>query len=206
MSVAHVKAGSPARRRAAGGVGRATADRRRTARAERALFGRRREHVAWAVHVRRRRADDHLQRQLHQHLLPRRRDRAARHPRSSTSSSTASTSASPRRAPKTSTPSASPISTGRKPSTYEEMLSDGRIVNITHRPLASGGWVSIYEDITEQRRAEQELKEQHRRFDAALANMSQGLLMYDAERQADRAQRALSGTLQGQRRPTFRSA
>jgi len=66
-------------------------------------------------------------------------------------------------------------------STYEEILSDGRIVSITHRPLASGGWVSIYEDITEQRRAEQELKEQHRRFDAALANMSQGLLMYDAD-------------------------
>jgi diguanylate cyclase (GGDEF)-like protein len=66
-------------------------------------------------------------------------------------------------------------------STYEEILSDGRIVSITHRPLASGGWVSIYEDITEQRWAEQELKEQHRRFDAALANMSQGLLMYDAD-------------------------
>ncbi len=66
-------------------------------------------------------------------------------------------------------------------STYEEILSDGRIVSITHRPLASGGWVSIYEDITEQRRAEQELKEQHRRFDAALANMSQGLLMYSSE-------------------------
>jgi diguanylate cyclase (GGDEF)-like protein len=68
-----------------------------------------------------------------------------------------------------------------KPSTYEETLADGRIINISHRPLASGGWVSIYEDITEQRRAEQELKEQHRRFDAALANMSQGLMMYDAD-------------------------
>ncbi|MFK0688617.1 putative bifunctional diguanylate cyclase/phosphodiesterase [Mesorhizobium sp. IMUNJ 23033] len=68
-----------------------------------------------------------------------------------------------------------------RPSTYEEVLSDERIINISHRPLASGGWVSIYEDITEQRRAEQELKEQHRRFDAALANMSQGLLMYDAD-------------------------
>ncbi|WP_256749597.1 bifunctional diguanylate cyclase/phosphodiesterase [Mesorhizobium sp. Mes31] len=68
-----------------------------------------------------------------------------------------------------------------RPSTYEETLSDGRIVNISHRPLASGGWVSIYEDITEQRRAQQDLKEQHRRFDAALANMSQGLLMYDAD-------------------------
>lgn len=68
-----------------------------------------------------------------------------------------------------------------KPSTYEETLSDGRIISISHRPLALGGWVSIYEDITEQRRAQQDLKEQHRRFDAALANMSQGLLMYDAD-------------------------
>ncbi|RWC60602.1 EAL domain-containing protein [Mesorhizobium sp.] len=68
-----------------------------------------------------------------------------------------------------------------KPSTYEEKLSDGRIISISHRPLALGGWVSIYEDITEQRRAQEDLKEQHRRFDAALANMSQGLLMYDAD-------------------------
>ncbi|MER8977266.1 EAL domain-containing protein [Mesorhizobium sp. M0870] len=68
-----------------------------------------------------------------------------------------------------------------KPSTYEETLSDGRIVSISHRPLTLGGWVSIYEDITEQRRAQEDLKEQHRRFDAALANMSQGLLMYDAD-------------------------
>lgn len=74
-----------------------------------------------------------------------------------------------------------PYIDGAKPSTYEEALSDGRIIDISHRPLASGGWVSIYEDITVQRRAELELKEQHRRFDAALANMSQGLLMYDAD-------------------------
>ena len=74
-----------------------------------------------------------------------------------------------------------PYIDGAKPSTYEETLSDGRIIVISHRPLALGGWVSIYEDVTEQRRGEQELKEQHRRFDAALANMSQGLLMYDAD-------------------------
>ncbi|RWA64659.1 EAL domain-containing protein [Mesorhizobium sp.] len=74
-----------------------------------------------------------------------------------------------------------PYIDGAKPSTYEETLADGRIIVISHRPLASGGWVSIYEDVTEQRRAEEELKEQHRRFDAALGNMSQGLLMYDAD-------------------------
>ena len=74
-----------------------------------------------------------------------------------------------------------PYIDGAAPSTYEETLADERIIVISHRPLASGGWVSIYEDVTVQRRAEEELKEQHRRFDAALANMSQGLLMYDAD-------------------------
>jgi len=71
-----------------------------------------------------------------------------------------------------------PYIDGAKPSTYEEVLSDGRIIVISHRPIAVGGWVSIYEDVTSRRHAEAELKEQHRRFDAALANMSQGLLMY----------------------------
>jgi diguanylate cyclase (GGDEF)-like protein len=47
--------------------------------------------------------------------------------------------------------------------------------------MEDGGWVSIYEDITERRRGEKAIEEQNRRFDAALSNMSQGLLMFDAE-------------------------
>ncbi len=69
----------------------------------------------------------------------------------------------------------------RRPATYEEVLSDGRVITITHRPTAEGGWVSVYEDVTEKRTVEQALIEQIRRFDAALGNMSQGLLMFDAE-------------------------
>lgn len=69
----------------------------------------------------------------------------------------------------------------RKAATYQETLSDGRIIAISHRPMADGGWVAIYEDITERCRAEDAIKEQNRRFDAALANMSQGLLMFDAD-------------------------
>jgi diguanylate cyclase (GGDEF)-like protein/PAS domain S-box-containing protein len=68
-----------------------------------------------------------------------------------------------------------------KPATYEETLSSGRIISISHRPTTEGGWVSIYEDITEKRHAEEKIKEQNRRFDAALENMSQGLLMYDVD-------------------------
>lgn len=47
--------------------------------------------------------------------------------------------------------------------------------------MVDGGWASIHEDITDRQCAENELQEQHRRFDAALANMSQGLLMFDAD-------------------------
>ncbi|HEX4768989.1 MAG TPA: PAS-domain containing protein [Lichenihabitans sp.] len=76
--------------------------------------------------------------------------------------------------------------------TYHEELSDGRVVAISHRPMpmpqdgsearyAHGGWVSIYEDVTRQRRAEDALREQNRRFDAALSNMGQGLCMFDAD-------------------------
>ena len=69
----------------------------------------------------------------------------------------------------------------REASSYPEALADGRIITISHRPMENGGWVSIYEDITERRRGENAIEEQNRRFDAALSNMSQGLLMFDAE-------------------------
>ncbi|MBA3449505.1 MAG: PAS-domain containing protein, partial [Pseudaminobacter sp.] len=69
----------------------------------------------------------------------------------------------------------------RKPASYSETLADGRIVTISHRPMTDGGWVSIYEDITERHRGEKAMEEQSRRFEAALSNMSQGLLMFDAD-------------------------
>jgi diguanylate cyclase (GGDEF)-like protein/PAS domain S-box-containing protein len=36
-------------------------------------------------------------------------------------------------------------------------LADGRIIKITHQPMAHGGWVAIYEDITERHRAEEHI-------------------------------------------------
>ena len=47
--------------------------------------------------------------------------------------------------------------------------------------MPGGGWVTTHEDITEQRNAEEEIREQQLKFDAALQNMSQGLCMYDGE-------------------------
>jgi diguanylate cyclase (GGDEF)-like protein/PAS domain S-box-containing protein len=75
-----------------------------------------------------------------------------------------------------------------RPAVYAKALADGRTIEMSICPLANGGWVGTYEDITEQRRLEAEraaaviqLREQHRRFNAALNNMSQGLCMIDAE-------------------------
>jgi len=36
-------------------------------------------------------------------------------------------------------------------------LADGRLLKLTHEPMTQGGWVAIYEDITERHRAEQNI-------------------------------------------------
>jgi diguanylate cyclase (GGDEF)-like protein len=58
-------------------------------------------------------------------------------------------------------------------------MSNGRLLAVRYRPLDDGSFVSTYEDITERERVHEEIAEQHRRFDAALNNMSQGLCMLD---------------------------
>lgn len=65
---------------------------------------------------------------------------------------------------------------------------NGRLVQVVNTPLADGGWVATHEDITErqqlldsQSRAEEDVREQKRRLDAALENISQGLCMHDPD-------------------------
>ena len=67
-----------------------------------------------------------------------------------------------------------------KPVTLTPELGDGRIMSIENHPMPDGRWVSTHEDITEQRRAEKQLREQKLQLDTALNNMSQGLNMFDA--------------------------
>jgi diguanylate cyclase (GGDEF)-like protein len=66
-------------------------------------------------------------------------------------------------------------------------LADGRMIAITHQPVAGMGGVAIHQDVTAEKRAEasliansQELERANMRFNAALNNMSQGLCMFDA--------------------------
>ena len=94
------------------------------------------------------------------------------------------------------------IAVSDEPSDTIVRLTNGRIFQLRHRPMADGGWVATHEDITERELAletakrvlseleaqnqtlherEQELGETNRRFDIALSNMAQGLCMFDAQ-------------------------
>ncbi|MDB5607874.1 MAG: Diguanylate cyclase (GGDEF)-like protein [Bradyrhizobium sp.] len=46
----------------------------------------------------------------------------------------------------------------RQPNTFLQELGDGRLIAIHHQPLQDGGWVCTYEDITERRRSESQIK------------------------------------------------
>ena len=60
-------------------------------------------------------------------------------------------------------------------------MVDGRLLAVRYRPLRDGSFVCTYDDITEREQAHDELREQYRRFDAALNNMTQGLVMLDSQ-------------------------
>ncbi|WP_245502293.1 bifunctional diguanylate cyclase/phosphodiesterase [Bradyrhizobium betae] len=68
-------------------------------------------------------------------------------------------------------------------------LADGRIIAILRTPMQNGGWVATHQDITEKRRDETllaehaaELKLINTRFDVAISNMSQGLCLFDVDK------------------------
>jgi diguanylate cyclase (GGDEF)-like protein len=71
-------------------------------------------------------------------------------------------------------------------STIARELPDGRTIAVTVASTFNGGWVAIFEDITERKRAEREILERkaelerlNAQFDVCLNNMTHGLTMYD---------------------------
>jgi diguanylate cyclase (GGDEF)-like protein/PAS domain S-box-containing protein len=65
--------------------------------------------------------------------------------------------------------------------TMRRQSMSGRTLAIRYRPMADGGWVGTYEDVSDLDRVEAEVREQNRRFDAALENMAQGLTLLDGD-------------------------
>ena len=57
---------------------------------------------------------------------------------------------------------------------------DGRTIHIVTHPMADGEWVATHEDTTDKLRVNELIEKQALQFDAALANMSQGICMFDA--------------------------
>ncbi|WP_296763212.1 EAL domain-containing protein [Sediminimonas sp.] len=60
-------------------------------------------------------------------------------------------------------------------------LTDGRSISESFQPMPQGGVVVTFEDITARKQAEQALADSEAKLQTALTNMSQGLLMQDAE-------------------------
>jgi diguanylate cyclase (GGDEF)-like protein len=68
------------------------------------------------------------------------------------------------------------------PSTYMQDLPDGRTVAISHQPLADGGWLATYEDITERRRVEARIA--HMAHHDALTDLPNRTLLRERMEQA----------------------
>jgi diguanylate cyclase (GGDEF)-like protein/PAS domain S-box-containing protein len=62
----------------------------------------------------------------------------------------------------------------------ENVLRDGHIYAVNHQPMPDGGWVATHVDITEQRRAEQELDETRKFLVSIIENIPVSVVVKDA--------------------------
>jgi PAS domain S-box-containing protein len=68
----------------------------------------------------------------------------------------------------------------RQPAANEISLNDGRIIKIYERPMDGGGWVSVQEDVTEQRQRERILERMERFLATIIENVAEGIIAKDA--------------------------
>ncbi len=69
----------------------------------------------------------------------------------------------------------------RLPYYVENVLRNGYIYAVNHRPMPEGGWVATHIDITEQRRAEQELDETRKFLISIIENIPVSVVVKDAK-------------------------
>ncbi|MEK9283431.1 MULTISPECIES: PAS-domain containing protein [unclassified Bradyrhizobium] len=68
----------------------------------------------------------------------------------------------------------------REPAAYEINLNDGRTIKIYERPMDGGGWVSVQEDVTEQRQQQRILERMERFLATIIENVAEGIIAKDA--------------------------
>ncbi|MCK1386859.1 PAS-domain containing protein [Bradyrhizobium sp. 21] len=68
----------------------------------------------------------------------------------------------------------------REPAVQELTLNDGRVIRIYERPMDGGGWVSVQEDVTEQRQRERILERMERFLATIIENVAEGIIAKDA--------------------------
>ena len=82
-----------------------------------------------------------------------------------------------------------------EPKTVVFENSAGRCNKVITVPMPTGGWLATYEDITEQVKVRRIVENQTMQLNAAIANMPQGLCMFDKRPAPDRLQQAICQTL-----------
>ena len=81
-----------------------------------------------------------------------------------------------------------------KTTTWTVKTKLGRLVQAFNQPMPGGGWVTTHEDVTERRHVEDQVHDQKLQMDAALSNIGQGLLMFDAEARLTSATAAIASS------------
>lgn len=71
----------------------------------------------------------------------------------------------------------------REPAAQETILSDERVIRILGCPMDGGGWVTLHEDVTEQRQRERILERMERFLATIIENVTEGIIAKDARNQ-----------------------
>lgn len=71
----------------------------------------------------------------------------------------------------------------REPTAQETILNDERVIKILGCPMDGGGWVTLHEDVTEQRQRERILERMERFLATIIENVTEGIIAKDARNQ-----------------------
>jgi PAS domain S-box-containing protein len=68
-----------------------------------------------------------------------------------------------------------------KEKVYEAVQPDGKIIEVRQNPIADGGLVRTYTDITERKEAEETLRENQQQLSSAIENILDGFVLFDSD-------------------------